>query len=142
MPTPLRVLDAARSIVDEVNRLLGRRGHKLIYEVQLQDSSGSMAANIREALGRREGPERNQFIRFARGSAEETDEHLRANYAADRLSEAHYWRLHNRLTTIIKMLNGLMKSAPSGPAADRRSDARRECATSTPKVNAVSKRSM
>src|SRR5688500_15657191 len=101
MPTPLRVLDAARSIVDEVNRLLSRRGQKLIYDVQLQDSAGSMSANIREALGRREGPERNQFIRFARGSAEETDEHLRANYAVGRLPEPHYWRLHNRLTTII-----------------------------------------
>jgi four helix bundle protein len=72
-----------------------------------------MAANIREALGRREGAERNQFVRFARGSAEETDEHLRANFRRGRLSEPHYWRLHHRLTTIVKMLNGLMKPTPS-----------------------------
>ncbi|HEX6050819.1 MAG TPA: four helix bundle protein [Gemmatimonadaceae bacterium] len=109
MSTQLRVLDAARSIVDEVNALLDARRPRLLYEDQLRESAESIASNIREAHGRHPGPDRNRFYRFARGSAEETDEHLFANYRAKRLSLKCYRRLHNRLATTIKMLNRLME---------------------------------
>src|SRR5262245_19398492 len=93
----LRVLDAAREVVDEVNHLCdGSRG-RLLYDKQLRSAAQSICANIREAFGRRRGPERNQFLRFARGSAEEVDEHLRSNWGAKRIEANEYWRLHNRL---------------------------------------------
>ncbi len=88
--------------------MLDSRGHRLLYDTQLRASSGSIAANIREAFGRRKGPERNQFLRFARGSAEETDEHLSANYRSARLAAPKFWRLHNRIVVVVRMLTALM----------------------------------
>jgi four helix bundle protein len=108
MTNPLRVLDAARSVVDDLNRLLDAPSQRLLHEDQLRKCSESITANIREAIGRQPGKERHQFLRFARGSAEETDEHLRTNYASNRLPGKRYWRFHNRLLTIVKMLNAMM----------------------------------
>jgi four helix bundle protein len=103
-----KVLDAARGAVDEVNLLLDRGGLRMLQVKQLRDSAGGITANIREAYGRKPGPERNQYLRVARSCAGETDEHLRTNFGARRLAEKVYWRLHNRLQTVIKMLNRLM----------------------------------
>jgi hypothetical protein len=50
------------------------------------------------------GPHRNQAYRVARSSAEETDEHLRANFADGRIPPATYWRIHNRISLVVKML--------------------------------------
>ncbi|HEU4996973.1 MAG TPA: four helix bundle protein [Gemmatimonadaceae bacterium] len=109
MANKLRVLDAARTIVDAVNELIETSPRKLIYESQLRDSAGSIAANIREAYGRRPGPERNVFFRYAIGSAQETDEHLRANFANRRIDSKRYWQMHNRLIAIQRMLIALME---------------------------------
>ena len=108
MDNPLRVLDAARGVVDEINRILDASGKRMLHDVQLRASAESITANIREAYGRRPGAERNQFFRFARGSVEETDEHLRANFRSSRLGPTDYWRLHNRLAVIAKTLISLM----------------------------------
>lgn len=101
-------MDAARLVVDDVNELLDSRTRRLLYAPQLREAAGSIAANVREAYGRRDGAERVQFFRVARSSAEETDEHLRGNFARARIPAPRYWRLHNRLATIVKMLNSLM----------------------------------
>jgi four helix bundle protein len=106
MDEPWRVLEAARSVVDEINQLLDQR--RLFYHDQLREAAGSITSNIREAFGRQPGRARNQFLYYARGSAEETDERLRANYRRNNLSRKTYWRLHHRLMVIIKMLNALM----------------------------------
>lgn len=108
MATEFRTLDAARSVIDEVNALLRDRRHPLIHRAQLRDSVQSIAANIREGLGRGPGPDRNHFYRTARASAEEADEHLRVNRADGRIPPDVYWRLHHRLMTIVKMLNALI----------------------------------
>jgi four helix bundle protein len=102
------LLAVAEAVVDEVNMLLATSRPKLLYRVQLEESAGSISANIREALGRRVGPERNQFYRYARGSAEETDDRLTRNFVAKRLKPTTYWRLHNRLVLIIKMITEIL----------------------------------
>ena len=101
------LIGAARAVVDELNRLLGRAPRRLLYSSQLRSAAQSISANIREGLGRRKGPDREHFWRFARASAEETDEHLRANFAAERLGAKPYWRMHHRLMLILKILRRL-----------------------------------
>ena len=118
MAAKLRVLDAARSIADDINSLIARARPRLLYAGQLSESAGSIAANIREGYGRNPGPERSIFLRHARASAEETDEHLRRNVGAGRLHEATFWRLHNRLAAISKMLTSLMRRAATKTAVN------------------------
>ena len=103
-----RALEVARAIADEVNVLLGRRKPRLIHRVQLQKSSQSIPANIREGMGRKPGAERNQAYRYARGSAEETDEHLRANVVDGRVAPEAFRRLHNRCALVVKMLTEII----------------------------------
>jgi len=107
----MRVLEVARSVVDDVSKLCVQ-SPAIATDYQLRKSVKSVPSNIREAFGRRKGPERNQFLRFARGSAEETDEHLRAHLAPGHIGKPTYWRLHHRLVVCIKMLNALMKDRP------------------------------
>src|SRR5688572_26037918 len=109
----MRVLEVARAIVDEIDSLVAKSAAPLAHDRQMLRSSQSIAANIREGFGRRQGPERNQFLRVARGSAEETDEHLSAHFRQQRISPATYWRIHHRLMVCIKMLNALMKLSPA-----------------------------
>jgi hypothetical protein len=45
-----------------------------------------------------------------RGSAEETDEHLRSNFADGRVPTVSYRRLHNRLSLVVKMLDANIDS--------------------------------
>ena len=103
-----RVLDAARAVADEINNVLGNRKLSLIHRGQLRDAAQSIPANIREGMGRKPGPDRNQAYRFARGSAEEADEHLRANFADGRVSPVAYRRIHNRIALIVKMLTTII----------------------------------
>jgi four helix bundle protein len=105
MANAFRLLDAARAVADEISRLLRDQDLSLIHRSQLRDSAQSIPANIREGIGRDVGPDRNRSYRVSRGSAEETDEHLRANFVDGRISAVVYWRLHNRLVLIVKMLN-------------------------------------
>ena len=104
MSSNFRLLEAARLVADEVNGLLRPRG-RLLHRAQLERSAQSVPANIREGMGREPGPDRNNSYRYARGSAEETDEHLRANFEQHMLPPATYWRLHNRLKVIVSMID-------------------------------------
>jgi four helix bundle protein len=103
-----RVLEVARAVADETNKLLGNRQLRLIHRGQLRDSAQSIPANIREGMGRKPGLHRNQAYRDARGSAEETDEHLRANFADRRLPPAEFWRIHDRIALVVKMLTTII----------------------------------
>ena len=105
---PFRVLEAARVVADEINTLLGNRKLRLIHRGQLRDAAQSVAANIREGMGRKPGPHRTQAYRDARGSAEEADEHLRANFADGRLAHDEFWRIHNRIAVVVKILSRLI----------------------------------
>jgi four helix bundle protein len=107
---PFRVLEVARAIADETNKLLGNRRLRLLHRGQLRDAAQSIPANIREGMGRTPGPHRNQAYRDARGSAEETDEHLRANFADGRLSPTAFWRIHNRIALLVKMLTAILNA--------------------------------
>src|SRR5688572_11141463 len=103
---PFRVLEAAREIADEINKLLGNRRLRLIHRAQLRDAAQSIPANIREGMGRKPGPHRNQAYCVSRASAEEADEHLRANFADGRVAPAEFWRIHNLIALVVKILTG------------------------------------
>jgi four helix bundle protein len=106
----LAVLDAADQVVDEVIRLIDESPRRLIFVAQLKDAAQSIGANIAEGFGRGKGGERNRALRVARGEAEETIRHLRANLESDRIDRTVFWRLRNRLITIVKMLTSLLNS--------------------------------
>ena len=103
-----RVLEVARAVADETNKLLGNRQLRLIHRSQLRNAAQSIPANIREGMGRKPGPHGKQAYRDERGSAEEADEHLRANFADGRLPPPKYWRIHNRLALVVKMLTTII----------------------------------
>jgi four helix bundle protein len=104
----LRLLDAARSVADGVNRMSIDAKQPILNAGQLRRSANSILANISEALGHDEGPDRHRFFRHARGSADETNEHLRHAFKAEQLRPKVYYPFHNRLVVIVRMLNGLM----------------------------------
>ena len=106
----LRVLDAARIVEDDVNRLIKK--HRLPNAKQLSDAAESISSNIKEALGRDPGPDRARFLGYARGSAEEANDRLQRRFSANELPARDYWRNHHRLVTIVKMLDSLIDSQP------------------------------
>ena len=116
MANNFRLIDVARAVVDEIIAL-SFRTPRLLFDDQLRKAADSITSNIREAYGRLPGADRQLFLRYARGSAEESDEHLRANFAAGRLAPVSYWRLHNRLVVIVRMLSALMEQDATSPAA-------------------------
>ena len=105
----LAVLDAAEQIVVEIERLVTARGSRLLFKAQLLKSAGAMNANLGEGFGRRTKPDRNNSLSVARGEAEETIRHLRPNKIASRIDERAYWRLHNRLVAVTRMITSLMR---------------------------------
>jgi four helix bundle protein len=106
----LALIDAADQIVDEIVRLATARRSKLLFRAQLLKAAGSVSANVGEGFGRATTADRNRSLVIARGEAEETIRHLRANRAARRVEARTYWRLHNRLVTAIKMIDSIMRT--------------------------------
>ena len=106
----LNVLDAAERAADQINHLIDRpSGRGLIQPNQLRRSVHSIAANIAEGFGRGTSGDRSRMLRIARGEAEETIQHLTANFRAARISAKEYWALRNLIVVIVKMLNGLVR---------------------------------
>ena len=103
----LKVLEAAEAVEDEINRLIDDRKRRLVHVNQLRKSAHAIGINIREGFGRGPDGGRAQSIRVSRGEADETIGHLRSNAAVGRIDKPTFWRLRNRLTMIIKMLNSL-----------------------------------
>ena len=103
----LAVADAAEKLAAAVIRLSDRT-RRLVHRHQLLKAAQSVSANIAEAFGRSTPADRNSRLVIARGEAEETIKHLRANLNSKRITPADYWPLHNRAVTIVKMLNSLL----------------------------------
>ena len=49
-----------------------------------------------------------RVLEAARAVAEETDEHLRANFADGRIPTAAYRRIHNRIALVVKILTTIV----------------------------------
>lgn len=107
----LRVLAAAEEMVAEVVALFDEprpSRRRLLFKEQTLGCAESVPANIGEAFGRKTIADRNRVLGIACGEAEETIRHLKANLSANRLDKRSYWPIHNRLVTIVKMLNSLI----------------------------------
>jgi len=105
----LDVLDAAEWAAAQINDLIDRSPpRRLLHVRQMRRSVQSICANISEAFGRERGRARDHSLEIARGEAEETIRHLRANFRANRVDAKTYWPLHNLLVVIVKMLNSLL----------------------------------
>ena len=106
----LAVQDAAELIVADIVKVAAGRRSRLLFKAQLLKSAESTSANIGEAFGRSTKADRNRSLTVARGEAEETIKHLRANHRAKRIEARAYWRIHNRLVTVTRMLSSLMST--------------------------------
>ena len=104
----LNVLDAAQRAADAVNDLIDRFPRRLLHVKQMRDSVQSIAANISEGFGRGTGRDRDRPLEIARGEAEETIQHLSANFRTKRIASKDYWPVHNLLVVVVKMLNALL----------------------------------
>jgi four helix bundle protein len=103
----LALADAAEQLSADVVRLSDRT-RRLLHRTQLLKSAQAVNANVGEAFGRVSVADRNYRLSVARAESEETIRHLRSNVNAERISERAYWPLHNRLVTIVKMINSLL----------------------------------
>ena len=103
----LALQDAAEQLAADVIRLSDRT-RRLVHRQQLLKAAESVNVNIAEGFGRVTPPDRNSRLVIARGEAEETIKHLRANFRCERIAPAVYWPLHNRAVTIVKMLNSYL----------------------------------
>jgi four helix bundle protein len=107
----LKVIEAAENGVLRVNALLdGPLGRRILYVIQMRKSAQSVSSNISEAFGRGEGRERSQYLRIARGEAEETIRHLTSNFHSKRIPPKQYWGLRNLFIVIAKMLSALIQA--------------------------------
>jgi four helix bundle protein len=103
----LALADAAEKFAAAVVGLSDRT-RRLLHRAQLLESSQAVSANVAEGFGRATIPDRNYRLVVARGEAEESIRHLRANLAGRRIKPAEYWPLHNLAVTIVKMVNSLI----------------------------------
>ena len=106
----LDVLDAAEQAAKQVNDLIDRSERtRLLHVRQLRNAAQSVVANISEGFGRGKGRlERDRSLRIARGEAEETISHLKANFLSNRIDAKEYYAVRNRYVVIVKMLNALL----------------------------------
>ena len=106
----LALLDAVEGVADQVNALIDQspRG-RLLHVAQMRASVQSIAANISEGLGRRDGRDRSRSFEIARGETEETMAHLSANFRTDRIEKRKYWPIHNRLVVVVKMVDAFLR---------------------------------
>jgi four helix bundle protein len=105
----LDVLDAAEQAAKQLNDLIERsKCPRLLHVRQMRKSAQSVVANITEGFGRGKCRERDHALRVARGEAEETIGHLKANFLDRRLCARDYYALRNRYVVIVKMLNSLL----------------------------------
>ena len=103
-----RLLEVARAVADETNRLLGNRQLRLIHRGQLRDSAQSIPANIRE--GWVENPDRTATMRIAtHGDRPKKRTNIsERNFADGRLPPAKFWQIHNRIAVVVKMLTTII----------------------------------
>ena len=95
------VLHSGEKAVDTIRAL---RPDAVLLDVMLPGMDGfSLAGNLRS-----EGRFVPILMLTARGSAEETDEHLQANFDSGRIPVPAYWRMHNRIAWIVETLSGII----------------------------------
>jgi four helix bundle protein len=106
----LDVLEAANLATDLINEMLDRpRERRLLYVSQMRESVQSIGANIAEGFGRGYVPDRARSLRIAKGEADETIRHVSANFRTRRIAPKEYWRIHNLLVVIAKMLTSFLR---------------------------------
>lgn len=76
---------------------------------QIRRSSNSVSANIAEGFGRRTKKDKSYFYTIARGSAFETQSHLKYGIGVDYFEEDTF-RLFDEYKELIHQLNKIMKS--------------------------------
>ena len=102
----LRVWHAARDAADLVIAIVADlpRSPATGLRAQLVRSARSVSNNIAEGAGRGSTGEKLHFFRLARGSVEETQDHIRELVNSKHIDKRTFFKLWNRYAVIDRML--------------------------------------
>ena len=76
---------------------------------QLRRAAASIGANVAEGCGRDGDVELRRFVRIARGSAHELEQHLLLARDLGMLDEEEWFLLDRRVQRLSRMLSGLLR---------------------------------
>ena len=85
------------------------------FKNQIRDSASSVPRNVAEGFARFDPPEFAQFVKIAKGSLAETQNHLRHGRQARYFSEEQYteaWRLSCRLARALYRFHTYLRNCP------------------------------
>ena len=108
---PLRVIDAARQfgqLVADATQRLPRRAPSGLRR-QLNESAQAVSALLSEGFGRLTNGEKVHYSRMARGSVEESQDHLRKCINLKLIDRKTFYRLWNLSVVISRMLLSLIE---------------------------------
>ncbi|MFP8487459.1 four helix bundle protein [Gracilimonas sp. Q87] len=110
--TDMEVWQKANELAIEVFKLTISLPHSEDYALtsQVRRSSNSVSGNIAEGFGRRTNKDKGYFYTIARGSAFETQSHLKYGNGVGYFNEEATNRLFTEYKELIHQLNKIMKS--------------------------------
>jgi four helix bundle protein len=130
----LRMLGAARMVADDIASLLKMPGIDVELADQIKRASHSISLNVAEGMGRPSGADRARFFGYAKGSVEEAKEVIHSIHNSGFIDDRRFWRIHNRLVTIARMINSYIEKmfeSPRSVANNSGTNARRRSSRRT-----------
>jgi len=110
--TDLEVYKQCREFRVRVSRIINKyfpKDEKYLLKSQLLDASRSVTANIAEGYGRYYYQDNIRFCRIARGSLEESMEHLITAFDEKYITDETLTKVKTLYDSCLKLLNGYIK---------------------------------
>lgn len=109
---------AFRKKISAIARKYFRKSEDYLLKSQVLDSSRSVTANIAEGFGRFHYQENIQFCRQARGSLDETMEHIVTAYDDEYITKEILSEINKDYKECLKQVNGYIKYLKTAKLSD------------------------
>lgn len=108
----LNVYNLSIDLVAEIYKLTSKYPKEELYGLvsQIRRSAVSIPSNIAEGSSRNYNKEYIQFLYISLGSASELDTQILISYKLNFITEKDYLMFSEKINTISKMIQGLIKS--------------------------------